>query len=127
MVAQFNETYKADDINLVAALPEPKALQLWVGLVAEELQELHEAYETDDIVEYFDAICDVLYVFAQQAHLHGFPLAEGLREVHRSNMSKLGEDGKPIISEVGKVLKGPNFSLPNLKSILDKQRESQGT
>ena len=123
MVGQFNETFKPDDINKVAALPEPKAIQLWVGLVAEELQELHDAYESDDIVEYFDAICDVLYVFAQQAHLHGFPIEEGLREVHRSNMSKLDEDGNPIIREDGKVLKGKGFTPPNLKAILDKQRD----
>lgn len=121
MVAQFNWTFKSDDINQVATLPHPEGIQAWVSIVGEEFQELHEAYEADDKVAYFDAICDVIYAMAQQAHLYGFPLAQGLREVHRSNMSKLDKEGKPIIREDGKVLKGENFTEPDLASILDKQ------
>lgn len=123
MVEQFNETYKPDARNSVAALPDPEALGLTVKLVAEEFQELHDAYTTDNKVEYFDALCDLIYVIAQQADLQGFPIQQGLEEVHRSNMSKLGEDGKPIIREDGKVLKSELFSEPNLKEILNGQTE----
>ena len=119
MVSQFNETYKADSINELPALPDPQALRLAVSVISEEFMELHTAYEAGDIVEYFDALCDLLYVVAQQANLWGFPISAGLREVHRSNMSKLDTEGRPIIREDGKVLKGPDYSPPDLRKVLD--------
>ena len=88
------------------------------NLIIEELQELALAHETKDKHEFLDAVCDILYVVAQQSNLYGWPIAEGLREVHRSNMSKLDEEGKPIIREDGKVLKGPGFSEPDFSNIL---------
>lgn len=72
-----------------------------------------------DLVAAADALADIRYVTDGAALVWGIPLEKCLREVHRSNMSKLGEDGKPIYREDGKVLKGPNFTLPQLAHILD--------
>ena len=121
MVQQFNETYKANDIRTTATVPTVKEMKAAGDIIVEELMELAIAHEKGDKVEMLDAFTDIIYATAQQAHLYGFPIAESLREVHRSNMSKLGEDGLPIIREDGKVLKGPKFSEPNLKKILDAQ------
>jgi len=72
-----------------------------------------------DLVEMADALADSQYVVEGAAVALGIPLAKCFREVHRSNMSKLGEDGKPIYREDGKILKGPNFASPRLDLILD--------
>ena len=66
-----------------------------------------------------DALADIRYVTDGAALEWGIPLEKCLREVHRSNMSKLGEDGKPILRADGKILKGPSFTLPDLASILE--------
>lgn len=72
-----------------------------------------------DLVAAADALADIRYVTDGAALVWGIPLEKCLREVHRSNMSKLGEDGKPLLREDGKVLKGPNFTLPQLGHLLD--------
>lgn len=71
------------------------------------------------LVEAADALADIRYVTDGAALEWGIPLEKCLREVHRSNMSKLGEDGRPILRADGKVLKGPNFTLPDLEAILE--------
>jgi predicted HAD superfamily Cof-like phosphohydrolase len=90
-------------------------------LIAEELEELQEALKNNDIVETLDALIDLQYV------LDGAFLSFGLHdvkeiafaEVHRSNMSKLGEDGKPIRRESdGKVMKGPNYFVPDMSQFI---------
>lgn len=118
MVNQFNETYKADDIKSVPTIPNQENMMLFGNVVIEELQELAIAHDAKDPVEFLDAIADILYGTAQQAHLNGWPIGEALAKVHSSNMSKLGEDGNPIIREDGKVLKGPNFKAPDLTSLV---------
>ena len=123
MVEQFNETFKSEDISKGPRVPMPEAQELMGSLIVEEIQELALGFDNGDPVEIFDAICDIIYVTSQQAHLHGYPIDAGLREVHRSNMSKLGEDGLPVLRDDGKVLKGPEFSEPNLKKILDDSGE----
>lgn len=87
-------------------------------LIYEELGELREALDNRDIVEVADALTDLLYVVYGAGHSFGINLDKCFEEVHNSNMSKLGEDGKPIRREDGKVLKGPNFREPNLKDLL---------
>lgn len=72
-----------------------------------------------NLVEAADALADLRYVTDGAALEWGIPLEKCLREVHRSNMSKLGEDGKPILRADGKILKGPNFTLPDLESIIE--------
>jgi predicted HAD superfamily Cof-like phosphohydrolase len=87
-------------------------------LIREEVSELEEANSFSDLVEVADALTDILYVVYGMAHAYGIPIDECFEEVHRSNMSKLGEDGKPVYREDGKVIKGPNYSKPDLKKVL---------
>lgn len=122
MVRQFNDTFKPGESKEVATLPDEAGATLMNNLILEELQELNEAFDQGDIIGVADALADILYVTAQQAALHGFPVDALLREVQRSNMSKLGADGNPIIRDDGKVLKGPNFSEPNLAAVLNTQK-----
>lgn len=117
MVGEFHKTFGhpiLDTPNLIKG-------GLRVDLIQEELDELKEALATNDHVEAFDALCDLQYVLDGAFLALGFHKAKmaGMREVHRSNMSKLGEDGKPIYRDDGKILKGPNFSEPDLKKVLD--------
>jgi predicted HAD superfamily Cof-like phosphohydrolase len=87
-------------------------------LIDEEVKELREAIDNQDLIEVADALTDILYVVYGAGHAYGIDLNECFEEVHRSNMSKLGEDGRPIYREDGKVLKGPNYFKPDLKKIL---------
>lgn len=91
---------------------------LRMGLIVEEFIELQTAVADNDFVEIADAIADSIYVLTGYAIELGIPLDAVLAEVHRSNMTKLGEDGKPIYREDGKILKGPFFEAPNLEGIL---------
>lgn len=130
MVTQFNETYKSGDIKAVPTIPNQQNMKLFGDVIIEELQELALAHNSKDPVEFLDAIADILYGTAQQAHLNGWPIGEALRRVHSSNMSKLDEDGNPIIREDGKVLKGPNFKAPDLTDLVTNfvvQEETNGT
>lgn len=93
--------------------------ELRVSLIEEEAQEFADAVHARDIVETADAIGDLLYVVYGAALAFGIDADAVLAEVHRSNMTKLGEDGKPIYRETdGKVLKGPNFELPKIARVL---------
>ena len=74
--------------------------------------------EQRDMVGIADALTDILYVVYGTGHSYGIDLDECFQEVHSSNMSKLGEDGKPIRRDDGKILKGPNYFAPDLESIL---------
>jgi len=89
-------------------------------ILYEEVMELFEACNKGDLVESADAICDCIYILLGTAHELGIAdkLSACFDEVQRSNMSKLGEDGKPIYREDGKVQKGPNYEKPNLKHII---------
>ena len=89
-------------------------------LLEEEVLELDEAYYDDNIIEVADAITDCLYVLIGTALQFGLTdvLEKCFDEVHRSNMSKLGEDGMPIVHLGGKVMKGPNYSRPDLYKVL---------
>lgn len=97
--------------------PEEQALRL--ALIKEEVQELEDALAAGDIVEVYDALLDIAWVTSGSFHTFGLPLEPGLEEVARSNRTKLGEDGLPVYNEMGKVVKGPNYSPPNLKEVLD--------
>jgi predicted HAD superfamily Cof-like phosphohydrolase len=88
-------------------------------LIDEELGELREAIGNADMVEVADALTDLLYVVYGAGHAFGINLDKCFEEVHASNMSKLGADGKPIYREDGKVLKGENFFTPDLTKVLD--------
>ena len=97
------------------AWPDFSTRELRLELIQEEYEELEEAIDNKDMVEVADALTDLLYVIYGAGHAFGIDLDACYNEVHASNMSKLGEDGKPMKNEMGKVLKGPNFFEPNLK------------
>lgn len=99
-------------------LAEFNTAELRVELISEELDELCTAIDNDDIVEIADALTDLLYVVYGAGHAYGIDLDECFNEVHDSNMSKLGEDGKPIYREDGKVLKGPDYFVPDLEKVM---------
>ena len=117
LVGDFMEAF-GQDILEEPQLPGLDIEDLRVELIEEELQELKEALKTRDIVEVADALTDLLYVIYGAGHSFGIDLNDCFDEVHRSNMSKLGEDGRPIYREDGKVLKGPDYWPPDLESIL---------
>lgn len=101
---------------------DKKLHKLRVDLIQEELDELKEALEAEDIVEVADALADLKYVVEGAMVAFGLPSDELLEEVHRSNMSKLDENGRVLRREDGKILKSPLFSKPDLKSIINKHR-----
>jgi len=94
-----------------------QVLRVW--LIQEELDEYEKALEDMDWVEQLDALTDMLYVIFGAAIVSGLDskLVEGFNEVHRSNMSKLGADGKPIHRADGKIMKGENYTEPDLVSL----------
>ena len=93
------------------------------NLMDEENREYLEAATNNDVVEVADALGDMLYILCGTILEHGmqYKIEEVFEEIQRSNMSKLGKDGKPIYREDGKVLKGPNYFKPNIVDILDKK------
>ena len=98
--------------------PDEKIQKLRIDLIEEELKELKDAIKNKDIKEVADALTDILYVTYGAGHAFGINLDSCFDEVQKSNMSKLGKDGKPIYNEHGKVLKGPDYFKPNLEKVL---------
>lgn len=99
-------------------MPGDDRNDLRVALIAEELDELREAVAKKDLVAIADALGDLDYVVNGAALEYGIFLPAVTAEIHRSNMTKLGEDGKPIYREDGKILKGPGYENPRLAPIL---------
>lgn len=116
-VKTFMETF-GQIVRIKPKFPDQKTMQLRFDLIQEELNELKDAMEEKNLKEIADALTDILYVTYGAGYAYGINLDKCFKEVQRSNMSKLGEDGKPIFNEKGKVMKGPNYSEPNLKKIL---------
>ena len=117
LVEDFMEAM-GQEVNAVPTFPEEEIQRLRLDLIEEELDELHYAMDNKDMVEIADALGDLLYVVYGAGHAFGIDLDECFKEIHASNMSKLGPDGKPIKREDGKVLKPDTFFPPDLKSIL---------
>ncbi len=107
--------------NPKADLGKEKNL-LRFNLMDEENKEYLEAANNNDLVEVADALGDMLYILCGTILEHGmqYKIEEVFEEIQKSNMSKLGADGKPIYREDGKVLKGPNYFKPDIKTIMDK-------
>ena len=99
--------------------PDVKTMNLRFDLIKEELDELEQAMKTKDLKEVADALTDILYVTYGAGCAYGINLDKCFKEVQRANMSKLGDDGKPIFNEKGKVMKGPNYLAPNLKQFIE--------
>ena len=102
------------EVKEKAEFPNEKITSLRYDLIREELSELREALEKKDIKEVADALTDILYVTYGAGHAFGIDLDKCFKEVQNSNMSKLGNDGKPIYNDKGKVMKGPNYFKPDL-------------
>jgi len=117
LVGDFMEAF-GQEVHLEPHWPDFSTRELRVDLIEEELEELKVAIANEDPVEVADALTDLLYVVYGAGHAFGLDLDTCFNEVHASNMSKLGEDGKPVYREDGKVLKGPNFFKPNLRRAL---------
>ena len=113
-VKTFMETF-GQMIRTKPQFPDEKTTQLRYELIKEELNELEQAMKTKNLKEIADALTDILYVTYGAGYAYGINLDKCFKEVQRANMSKLGNDGKPIYNEKGKVMKGPNYSEPNLK------------
>ena len=121
-VKEFNEAFKIKySINQKADLDE-STIELRYRLMQEENDEYLEAARKKDLVEIADALGDKLYILCGTILAHGLQdkIVEVFDEIQRSNMSKLSADGTPVIREDGKILKGPNYFKPNIKSILEK-------
>ena len=99
--------------------PDDKTIQLRLDLIKEELNELELAVKTKNLKEIADALTDILYVTYGAGYAYGINLDKCFKEVQRANMSKLGNDGKPIYNDKGKVMKGPNYLAPNLKQFVE--------
>ena len=112
-VKKFMKTF-GQEVKEKAEFPSDKITSLRYDLISEELSELKEAINNKDIKEVADALTDILYVTYGAGHAFGINLDKCFEEVQNSNMSKLGEDGKPIYNDKGKVMKGPNYFKPNL-------------
>ena len=116
-VKTFMNTY-GQEVKNTPEFPDSKIVQLRIDLIQEELNELKEAINNNDIIEVADALTDILYVTYGAGHSFGVDLDSCFNEVQNSNMSKLGDDGKPIYNESGKVMIGPNYFKPNIKKII---------
>ena len=117
-VKKFMETF-GQIIRTDPQFPDKKTMQLRFDLIKEELNELEEAMKTKNLKEIADALTDILYVTYGAGYAYGIDLDKCFKEVQRANMSKLGENGKPIYNEKGKVMKGPNYLEPNLKQFVE--------
>ena len=112
-VGLFMKTF-GQEVKTTPSLSTEKINNLRISLIDEELNELKSAIKNKDLKETVDALTDILYVTYGAGHAFGVNLDQCFDEVQRSNMSKLGENGKPIYNDQGKVLKGPNYFEPNL-------------
>jgi predicted HAD superfamily Cof-like phosphohydrolase len=120
-VEQFHRAFGVG-VELQPTLNTAQIAKLRFSLMKEENEEYFEAFEKGDLVEVADALGDMMYILCGTILSHGMQhiIEEIFEEIQKSNMSKLGEDGKPIYREDGKVIKGPNYSPPQLKAIVEK-------
>ncbi len=116
-VKTFMQTF-GQEVKLRPSFSTDKINDLRYNLIKEELEELKEAIFKKDLLEVADALTDILYVTYGAGHAFGIDLDKCFEEVQNSNMSKLGEEGKPIYNDAGKVMKGPRYYKPDLSKFL---------
>ena len=119
-VQEFHEAFKIN-VNQEPTLDlSDQIKELRFNLMKEENEEYLEAVQNNDLVKVADALGDMLYILCGTILTHGMQhkITEVFEEIQRSNMSKLGENGNPILREDGKVMRGPNYFKPNIESIL---------
>jgi predicted HAD superfamily Cof-like phosphohydrolase len=119
-VRRFHEAFGISNATEPTGAIGDRDALLRYKLIREENEEYLEAALKGDLVEVADALGDILYILCGTLLKHGLEnkIDEVFREIQRSNMSKLGADGKPIHREDGKVMKGPNYFKPDIASIL---------
>ena len=116
-VKTFMQTF-GQEVKLKPSFSTEKINDLRYNLVKEELEELKQEIDNKDLLEVADALTDILYVTYGAGHAFGIDLDKCFEEVQNSNMSKLGDDGKPIYNDAGKVMKGSNFYKPDLSKFV---------
>ena len=116
-VGTFMKTF-GQEVKTKPSFSSDKINKLRIDLIKEELDELQEAMKNNDLLEVADALTDILYVTYGAGHAFGVDLDKCFDEVQNSNMSKLGENDKPIYNESGKVMKGPNYFKPDLSKFV---------
>ena len=116
-VGLFMKTF-GQEVKNKPGLSTEKINKLRVSLINEELEEFKDAIKNNDLKEAADALTDILYVTYGAGHAFGVNLDKCFDEVQQSNMSKLGDDGKPIYNDEGKVMKGPKYFKPDLNKFL---------
>ena len=116
-VKKFMEVF-GQEVKTKAEFPSEKIIKLRYNLIKEELDEFEEALKDKNLKEVADALTDILYVTYGAGHAFGIDLDKCFDEVQKSNMSKLGTNGKPIYNEQGKVMKGPKYFEPDLKKFV---------
>ena len=118
-VKLFMQTF-GQEVKSKSEFPSERITKLRYNLIKEELDEFGEAVKNKDLKEVADSLTDILYVTYGAGHAFGIDLDKCFEEVQQSNMSKLGEDGKPIYNEQGKVMKGPKYFKPELSKFIKK-------
>ena len=123
-VAEFHKVFKQEDSEISIANPSG-GYDIRHALMKEENDEYLEACVKGDVVEIADALGDQLYILCGTILKHGMQhiIEDVFNEIHASNMSKLGEDGKPVMREDSKILKGPNYFKPNLEPIVNREQK----
>ena len=116
-VGLFMTTF-GQEVKKKPSFSTDKINNLRISLIEEELKEFKEAMLKKNLEQVADALTDILYVTYGAGHALGINLDNCFQEVQKSNMSKLGNDGKPIYNEHGKVMKGPNYFKPDLNKFL---------
>lgn len=119
-VGDFHRAYGLPIRHEPTAAIGPDQVMLRQALIDEEVRELAEAASAGDVVGVADALADIVYVAYGTAHVYGIDLDAVLDEVHASNMTKLGADGRPVRRADGKVLKGPGYRPPDVRAVLDR-------
>ena len=117
-VGIFMKTF-GQELKTKSELSTEKINKLRISLIEEELEELKLAIKENNIKEVADALTDILYVTYGAGHAFGINLDKCFEEVQNSNMSKLGDDGKPIYNDNGKVMKGPSYFKPDLNKFIN--------
>ncbi len=117
-VKNFMKTF-GQEVKSKPSFSSEKINILRYNLIKEELDEFKKALDNNDLLEVADALTDILYVTYGAGHAFGINLDACFEEVQNSNMSKLGNDGKPIYNDQGKVMKGPNYFKPDLSKFIE--------
>lgn len=121
-VKEFHATFGLQYFENPQAVIDKNIIELRHKLMQEENDEYLEAALENNLVQIADALGDKLYILCGTIIAHGLQhkIIEVFNEIHRSNMSKLDSNGKPTYREDGKILKGENYFLPDIKSVLAK-------